>query len=143
LKVKSPAPSDVNMGWSKGMHFYKRVTGDGKSNWTEKQALPIMPYSAGFAPDRAIANLEISVAEVGDGRRKKTLKALRKGLKFFNDDLTSVLEEAAKGIFEKEEPPVDETNYFCATFTTVESDQDGVVGEIEWNDSGDRCASEE
>ena len=145
-KVKKPAefkkkkvdPQTLNTGWTKGLHYFDL---DDSSSWNKIEALPIISYSKGRSPESAIAKLEINVAEVGDGKRKKTLKFLRKSLKFFEDDLTSVLEEAAKGIFEKDTPEVDETKHFCATFTSAPSNEDGVIGQLQWNDSGEECPS--
>jgi len=136
LKNKRVDQVSATQGWTKGLHYYDL---NDDYSWEKIEALPIIPYSEGHSPDSAIAKLEISVAEVGDGKRKKTLKFLSKSLKLFEDDLTSVLEEAAKGIFEKEAPEVDDTQYFCATFTSSPSSEEGVVGHIEWDDSGDQC----
>lgn len=138
LKAKNVDSETSIMGWTKGMHYFDLSAA---SSWEKIEALPILPYSKNRSPESAIAKLEISVAEVGDGRKKKTLKFLRKSLKFFEDDLTSVLEEAAKGIFEKEAPVVDDTKYYCATYTATPSNEDGVLGQLQWNDSGDECPS--
>ena len=134
LKEKNVNSSTRNRGWTKGLHHYDISD---KYKWEKIEALPILPYSQGETPDTAITKLEINVAEVGEGKRQKTLKLLQKSLKFFEDDLTSTLEEAAKGIFEEETPVVDDTQDFCATFTTPPTETEGVIGHIQWNDSGE------
>ena len=108
-------------------------------SWASFPALPIIPYSKDNEPETAIASLEISVAEVGDGARKKILKLAKKSLSLFEDDITSVLEEAAEELLEDEAPVVDTPDKYCATFTSILSEDGTLQGSAEWTGGNETC----
>lgn len=113
------------------------------ASWSDFPALQIIPYSEDDDPSRASASLEISVAEVGSGARKKVLKLSRKGLGTFKDDITSVLEEAASELLEDEAPVVNTPDKYCATFTSILSEDGTLDGSAEWTGGNETCDSNE
>ncbi|WP_427452846.1 hypothetical protein [Litorimonas sp. WD9-15] len=109
--------------------------------WSKFEPLPIIPYSDEPLGYLSTASLKISVAEVGDGARKKVLKLARKGLGIFKDDITSVLEEAAKGLLENEAPVIDTIEKYCATFSATVDEDGNLSGGAEWTEGNQTCDS--
>ena len=145
LKEKLIKPTEDNLPWTKGLKFYKVTSEGGGDNlnsreaWSQFQPLPIIPYSEDFPEHSAIGSLEISVAEVGDGAEKKILELAQKGLGLFKDDITSVLEEAAEGLLEKDEPVIETVEKYCATFTSTVDEDGTMIGTAQWTAGNETC----
>lgn len=123
------------------LKFIRKELNSYKS-WADFTALPIIPYSKNSDPETAIANLEISVAEVGSGAKKSVLKLAQQGLSLFEDDVTTVLEEAAVGFLETDVPAVNTPEKYCATFTSILSDDGVLEGSAEWTGGNETCDEE-
>ncbi len=151
LKDKLTKPNENDGSWTNVLKFYKlEFKDDTSEDWSKFQALPILPYSKEASSlsrpaseqikiEDTIASLEISVAEVGDGARKDILKLAKKGLGIFKDDITSVLEEAASELLEKETPVIDTVEKFCATFSAVVDGDGNLTGGAEWTPNNETC----
>ena len=104
--------------------------------WDRYSALPIFSFSE-QSPKSSYVTLKITVAEVGDGDGKRTLKAIRKLFGAVQSDLASLLTEAAKELINPPEPEVEpEPKKLCGSFQ-YNQDTGAIVGDFTESD----CAS--